>query len=312
VSVYQIRKGSADPVVFYPPEDTAPSTASLTITDVNGSELSGFSWPQTVNRDSASATVSAAASRGVRVLSLNNVTGFLQDETYLLTLASGQRFRVRLAGVGTLQVTLDQPVQADVTTAATLTGLAYRFTTNTTLTADVRRRCRAQWSYTASGVAKYHPMRLDIVRDPWSLRLTESDVEAYDHTFGENAGTSGRWMTLVQGVSDDLMRWIEQRRLYADLLKDRDFAKRAACLLLLSRFYGARPGDDNAKLSSKWRKEYEAALVEMSDAALWYDADDDGSLDGASGDGVTHLGDDEDDETDQGELGLPGHYALVG
>jgi hypothetical protein len=314
MSVLQIRKGSADVLVFYPPEDTAPATASLTITDVNGSALSGFAWPRTVDRDSASATVSVAASQGARAISVSSNTGFVIDETYLLTEATtGQKYRVRVAGVPSGKVVLDQPIPIALTTAATLTGLAYRFTTNATMTADVRRRCRAQWSYTA-GTARYHQQRLDIVREPWTLALTESDVEAYDHTFGETAGSSGRWRTLIQGVSDDLMRWLEQRRLYADLLKDRDFIKRAACLLLLSRFYGTRPGDDNAKIATKWRKEYETALVELSSASLWYDADDDDSLDGASGDGVTHLGDDdEDDETSEsGELGLPGNYAAVG
>lgn len=317
MSVQQIRRGGADQIVFYPPEDNAPASASLTITDVNGSELSGFSWPQTVARDSASATVSVAATQGARAISVSSNTGFAINETYLLTEATtGQKYRCRVAGVPSGKVVLDQPLPFALTTAATLTGLAYRFTTNTTMTADVRRRCRAQWSYTA-GVARYHQDRVDIVREPWSLALTERDIEAYDHTFGETVGVTGRWQTLVQGVSDSLMLWVEKRRLYADLLKDRDFAKRAACMLLLARFYGARPGADNQALSNKWAKAYEAALVDMSDAALWYDADDSDSLDGASGDGVTHLGDDADDETsgatdDRGELGLPAQYALVG
>lgn len=311
MSVEQIRKGSSDVLVFYPPEDAAPATASLTITDANGSELSGFVWPQTVNRDSASATVSVAASQGARAVSVSSNASFEVGETYVLTEAvTGQKYRVRVAGLPSGKVTLDQPLPFALTTSSTLTGIAYRFATNSTMTADVRRRCRAKWSYTA-GTARYWQQRLDIVREPWRLALTESDLEAYDHTFGETAGVSGRWQTLVQGVSDTLMLWVEKRKLYADLLKDRDFAKRAGCMLLLSRFYGARPGADNQALSAKWNKAYDAALVDLADADLWYDEDDDDSLDGDS-DGVSVGEDDEDELGEDSELGLPGYYAQVG
>jgi hypothetical protein len=311
MSVEQIRKGSSDVLVFYPPEDAAPSQASLTITDANGSELSGFVWPQTVSRDSASATVSVAASQGARAVSVNSNANFVIGETYVLTEATtGQKYRVRIAGVPSGKVVLDEPLQFALTTAATITGIAYRFATNSTMTGEVRRRCRAKWSYTAV-VAQYHQQRVDIVREPWRLALTVTNIEAYDHTFGETVGVSGRWQTLVQGVSDTLMLWIEKRKLYADLLKDRDFLTRAGALLLLSRFYGARPGADNQALSNKWNKAYEAALVDLADADLWYDEDDDDSLDGDS-DGVSVGEDDEDELGEDSELGLPGYYAQVG
>ena len=312
MSIYQIRKGSADPLVWYPPEDTAPATASLTCTDVNGGELGGLSWPQTVNRDSASATVSAVAGERARSLTVSSTTGFTVGETYLLTLADGRRFRVRVAGVGSGTLYLDQPLTTSITTTtATLTGLAYRLTLNTTVTASIRRRCRAQWSYTA-GTARYHPQRFDIVREPWALSLTETELERYCHTFGEDAGSSGRWMTLIDGVAVDLMRWLEKRKLYADLLKDRDYIHRAGALGVLARFYGARPGKDNQDMAAKWAKAYEAALVELADAALWYDADDSDTLSDPSTVGSLSGDDDGDETSETGELGLPAHYALVG
>lgn len=307
MSITQIRMGSADVLVWYPPEDTAPATASLTCTDVNGGGLSGFSWPMTVNRDSASATLSATAKARDRAVSVSSTTGFTVGETYLLTIPDGRRFRVRVVGVGSGALQLDQPLAVDAASGSTLTGLAYRFATSSTMTATVRRRCRAQWAYTA-GVARYHQQRFDIVREPWALALTEPDVERYDHTFGETAGSSGRWMSLIEGVEGDLMRWLEKRRLYADLLKDRDYIQRAAALLLLARFYGARPGADNQALANKWMKAYEAALVELADASLWYDADDSDTL--AGDDSLGSISDDDDDETS--ELGLPAYYATVG
>lgn len=309
MSITQIRVGSSDAVVWYPPEDTAPATASLTLTDVNGSELSGFSWPQTVSRDSASATVSAAVGERARAVPVSSTTGFTAGETYLLTIADGRRFRVRVSGVGSGTLYLDQPLTVALTTAATITGLAYRFATNTTLTASIRRRVKAAWSYTA-GVARYHQQRLDIVREPWLLALTETDIERYDHTFGETSGNSGRWMTLIDGVAVDLMRWLEKRKLYADLLKDRDYIQRAGALGVLARFYSARPGADNQALANKWAKAYEAALVELADAALWYDADDSDTLPDSGQVGSLTAEADEDGELS--ELGLPAHYALVG
>jgi hypothetical protein len=310
VSITQIRKGSSDPLVWYPPEDTAPASASLVCTTVNGSELSGYSWPQTVSRDSASATVSVEAKAGARAVSVSSTTGFTAGETYLLTLVDGRRFRVRVAGVGSGTLYLDQPLSVVATTAATLTGLAYRFSANATMTATVSRRCRAQWSYTAGGVPRYHQQRFDIVREPWALTLTETDIERYDHTFGETAGSSGRWLTLVEGVAADLMRWLEKRKLYADLLKDRDYIHRAGALGVLARFYGARPGKDAQDLAAKWTKAYEAALVELADANLWYDADDSDTLSDPSA--VGSLGEDDDDTDEVGEIGLPAYYAVVG
>lgn len=309
MSIYQIRTGSSDAVVWYPPEDTAPASASLTLTDVNGGALSGSTWPQTVARDSASATLSAAAGERARAVSVSSTSGFTAGETYLLTLPDGRRFRVRLSGVGSGALYLDQPLAAAAASGSTVTGLAYRFATNSTLTATVRRRCRAQWSYTAGGVARYHQQRFDIVREPWALALTEADLERYCHTFGEDAGSSGRWLPLVDGVAADLMRWLEKRRLYADLLKDRDYIHRAACLGVLARFYGARPGADNQALSNKWAKAYDIALTELADASLWYDADDSDTLSDGTGIGSLSDGDD-DDETS--ELGLPAYYAIVG
>ena len=310
MSIYQIRKDSSDALVWYPPEDTAPSTASLTCTDVNGGALSGYAWPQTVARDSAGTTLSAAAGDRARAVSVASTAGFVAGETYLLTLTDGRRFRVRLSGVASGALHLDQPLTAPAPIGSTLTGLAYRFATNATLTGAVRRRCRAQWAYTAGGVARYQQQRFDVVREPWTLALTETDIERYDHTFGETAGSSGRWMTLTEGVAADLMRWLEKRRLYADLLKDRDYIHRAACLGVLARFYGARPGGDNQALANKWAKAYDLALTELADASLWYDADDSDTL--YDPDALATLADDEDETNERGELGLPAYYAIVG
>lgn len=308
MSISQIRLGSSNPLVFYPPEDDAPVEAQLTCTDANLNPLPG-TWPQTVPRDTASANVTG--SQAARVLTASSVSGFVAGETYLLSLPDGRRFRCRLAGVGSGALQLDQPLPVAVPNGATLTGLAYGFTTSPTLTDLVRRRCRARWEYSVGGVALLHQQRFDVVREPWRLLLTETDLERFDHTFGETAGSSGRWMTLVEGVSDDLARWLEARGLYADLLKDRDQIKRAAALGTLARFYGARPGADAQHLGNKWTKAYEAALVELADARNWYDADDDDRLDGEP-DPSRLREDDEDTARRETELGLSANYALVG
>lgn len=304
MSVTQITKGSSEDLVFYPYSDYAPSTASLTITLATGSALGGFVWPQTVNRDSASTATSSASTRGTRTLTVSAVTDFIPDETYLLGIPDGRKFRIKLIGVNATakQLFFDQPFPVDVPIGATVTGLAYRFTLNTTATSDVRRRIGAVWTYTVNGKSIRENQRFDIVRDPWILDLSESDLEKQDHCFGETAGNANRWQSLISGVGEYIQLFLEKRKIYADLVKDRDYLKTAAAYLLLSRFYGNRPGDDSQKISDKWKKEAETYLTNITSADIWYDSNDNGTLS-------------DDTSVNQGEvsneLGLKAFYALV-
>lgn len=314
MSVYQITLNSTEDLIFYPPEDYAPSTASLTIKDATNADLSG-TWPATVARDAVTTTLTVAASQGARALTLDTISNIIPDTTYLLGIPDGRKFRVRVIGVNaaTKQVFLDQPLTAPAATSSTFTGLAYRYTMTTGATAAVSRRCAAIWTYTVHGKTVTEKQRFDIVRDPWELRLTESDIEEYDHLFGETSGSSNRWQSLIGGVSADIMRKLEARKIYADLIKDRDLLKKSACMLLLARFYGSRPGDDSQKIADKWMKAFENSYTTLLDADLWYDRNDNGSLDGGSGTtGTTVPVIDPEDEAPRTELGIPGYYTLVG
>lgn len=311
MSVVQITLNSTEDLVFYPPDDHAPSSATLTLKDVNGGELAG-TWPATVNRDNVNTTLTAQASQAARMLTLDVITNIIPDTTYILAIPDGRRFRVKVVGVNpsTKQVYLDQPITATAASGSLFVGLAYRYAMTAPATAAVLRRCSALWSYAINGKTVQEKQRFDIVRDPWELRITESDVEEYDHVFGETAGSSNRWQSLIPGVSADIMRRLESRKIYADLIKDRDMLKRAGCLLLLSRFYGARPGDDSQKLSDKWMKQFDSAYISLLDADMWYDVNDNDRL-GQSTNGAVPTIDSSENEPRK-ELGLPGYYTLVG
>ena len=301
MSILQITLNSTEDLVFYPSANSPPATASLTITLAQGGDLPGFTWPVTVNRDTASAVVASASSQGNRVLTVDTISGFVAEEVYQLAIPDGRKFRCNLIGIDATakQLFFDQPFAVNVPINSTITGLAYRLTLNSTATGDINRRISASWSYTVNSKTLREVQRFDIVRDPWVLSLTESDIEKYDHCFGETAGNAARWKSLIPGVGESIMLQLERRKIYADLIKDRDFIKNAAIMLLLSRFYGSRPGEDAQKLSDKWKKESETALTNITGADIWYDSDDTGTLDSSS-------------EESTSELGFKAFYAIVG
>jgi len=310
MSEIQLRKGSTDSLVFYPPEDYAPATATLTLSDSKNTALHPATWPLTVSRDNVSTTVDVAATQGSRTLTLADITNIVVDVFYLLGIPDGRKFRVKVIGINASlkQIFIDQPIPTSVAVASTLIGLAYRYPLTATATATIQRRCQASWVYTVSGSSVVTNQSFDIVNHPWSLKLTEKDVEEYDHCFGETAGNSNRWQSLTAGVSMDLMRWIEKRKLHADLIKDRDYIKKAACLLLLARFYSARPGEDSSRIALIFNKMAEIALAEIFDADIWYDLNANDSLDGASVTGTINA----EDNAAKSELQVSAQYLLVG
>lgn len=272
-------------VLYVPAAHGVPSgSASLTIYASGQSELAtGGSWPETVSLDAAAATLDAAASAGDESLSVGSgeATTFTAGRTVLATSTRGEILELRVKGRDTSTDTLylDQPLAHALQSGSTLAGHRYAFALSTTHTQTRRRRVRAVWTYTAGGEARTVVQRFDVVREPFTFDLSESDIETHDPEFGEYAGHSGRWRRHIEGALRDLVSALTARDLDPDLLRDRDIAKDALIYRVLAKFY--RKVDPEA--SKGFQEDYETKLKEISESsAIWYDADgDDVVADGA-------------------------------
>ena len=271
----QVKKNSTDYLDFYPSDSIIPSsTATLTITTDDNNELSGFSYPQTVNRDSVNSVTTVQAVEGDDSFTVDVTTGVLRGETYLLTLPNGRTKQVKVNGIASGKIYIDEPINFVAPVGTTIQGFKYSFALNTTATATVERRLRAKWTYTVNGRSKTVTQEFDIVNTPFQLDLSEKDIENLDHNFGEVTAGSDKWKSLIPGCVRDLGRWLESRKIYLDLIKDVGLFKDCVSACVLARFYGAQVGKDAKALSEAWFKLYESYRVQVADSPMWYDVND--------------------------------------
>jgi len=271
----QVRKNSSDYLDFYPSDNTLPSsTATLTITDADGNNIEGLTYPLTVNRDTVNSTVSTQAVEGDKTLLVDVITGVIRGETYLLTLPNGVTKQVRVNGVSANQILIDEPLSFVVPVGSVIQGIKYSQALNTTVTANVKRRVRAKWTYTVNSRAKTVSQEFDIVITPFQIDISERDIENLDHNFGEVTSGSDKWRSLIPGCVRDLGRWLESRKIYLDLIKDTGLFKDCVSACILARFYGAQAGKESQILASSWFKLYESYRVQVADSPLWYDQND--------------------------------------
>lgn len=271
----QVKKNSTDYLDFYPADSVVPSsTATLTIVTDNNNELGGFSYPQTVNRDTVNCTTTVQAVEGDDSLTVDTNSGVIKGETYILTLPNGRTKYVKVNGLASGKIYIDEPLSFVAPIGTTIQGFKYSFALNTTATANVERRLRAKWTYTVNGRPKTVIQEFDIVNTPFQLDISERDIENLDHNFGEITSGSDKWKSLIPGCVRDLGRWLESRKIYLDLIKDVGLFKDCISACLLARFYGAQVGKDAKALSESWFKLYESYRVQVADSPMWYDAND--------------------------------------
>lgn len=271
MSRLQFPRNQSGELVWYPPEGLGGATAQLIIYTQGDTLLPGGSWPQTVDRDAQSTTVAVETESSDDELPVTSSAGFAAEDRLLLILPNGQRFELRLVGAADNTLFLDQPLPKTIPSGSTVSGWGYRFTLSSSHLAELRRGCRAQWIYTVAGKARFHAQRFDIVNEPFVLALTESDLERHDHTFGESAGSSGRWKSLIDGAHDVITGRIEAQGLFADLILDREALKDAICFVILAKFYGSKAGADMRALGADWMKQADRAVADMIQSRIAYD-----------------------------------------
>lgn len=308
----------ASTLEFYPPEGRPDASATLNIYTSGDSPLTG-TFPATVALDSVNTTTTAAAAQRATELSLTSGTGIVAGRRYSIKLASGQRIEVVARGVDGTTMYLDQPLSVAVGSGDTVQGHRLAYSLSAEQNGDQRRRVRASWSYDVDGDTYAWQQYYSVVREPFLIPVTESDIELHDHTFGAYVDRFGSWKRLIPGAHDIVAEMIEAEEMYPDLIKDRDGLKTAIIYCILAMFYRTSPGQSDK--ADAMMTQCERAVSRVLSARTWYDRDDDQVIDGdpvivtlADGSQVTVISDDSgyreigrDDE-----LGLPASYLRVG
>jgi len=231
--------------------------------------------------DPASQVVSSV-SKNATTLTVSDSSAFVVDGRYWLCADSGRGYYVEVADVATGVLTLRDPVRFAITTGkivgARITGA---------LAADdvgaPTRNLRLVWSYVIGGVTYRRRTLIDVVRWPFDVDFSESDVERLSTQFGELAGRFGSWRKLREGAVDAIWSDLRAANREPDKMSDRSVLKMAGCYKLLQL---RALGDDVAfaSLGDLYDHEIKNAL---SDNNAWYDADGDLNVDtetGATGD----------------------------
>lgn len=313
----QFTKDVASTLAFYAPEGIPDGAATVTIYTGGDGELEGDTWPATVALGSASTTTTAAATQQSETLPVGDASAFSAGGRYWIN-DSGQRVEVEVRKKSGSTLYLTQPLPFTVSSGATIASGRYAYSLSATQTATLRRRLRAVWSYEVDSEAVSHTQYFSVVREPFDISLTEDDIEAHDHNFGEYAGSRGQWRRLIEGAHHDVERALRRKQLTPDLVKDRDGLKDALIFYLLSKFYRSLPGQ--LERAEAWRISGDRAIEDVFDARTWYDADDDNTVsDGGvsvaydSDGNPIYISDDVSGElSGASELGTPAAYMKVG
>jgi hypothetical protein len=303
----QIRQNETGYLRFTPVEERAlPSTCNLTIFVEGQTELAGETYPIVVDLDDTETTLGVDAEVGSDELVVDSTTDFIIGKSYNLIRTDGRISKVKVVGKNSTTLFLDQPIQVRAEEDSEIKGCHYEAELSPTLTANRYRRLRAEWSYVIDGRTKKVNQEFDIVTDPFEINIDSSHIERLDHTFDEMTNGSDAWKSLIQGALNDLVRWLEKRKLYVDLIRDREIFIDCLSAKVLSMFHSTSNAKGAKDSAANWQKVYESIRVEIAESDIWYDANDDLVLNKGSQGASNSL------NGSSNELGLPSGFMGIG
>jgi hypothetical protein len=306
---------------FYPPEGRPDSSATLNIYTGGDSLLTG-TFPATVALDSVSTTINASASKGATAVSLASGTGVVVGRRYIIKTAKGQRVEVVARGIDGTTLSLDQRLSVAVESGDAFDGHRLAYSLSAAQNGELRRRLRAVWSYDVDGEAQDWQTYYSVVREPFRIPLSESDIETRSHNFGEYTDRFASWRRLIPGAHDEIAEMLIVEQHDPDLIRDRDGLKTAIIYCLLSLFFESIPGE--FVRADRMMTRCEKAVSRVIKGKTWYDEDHDQVVDGepqtvtlADGSQVVVMSSDGDDGDlreigGRDELGLQASYMRVG
>lgn len=211
----EVLKASTTECIWFHPEEGRPSaTPSVAILDRFGNTITAANTTS-VTQETANTTLSAGASEGDRSVTLTAATGFEYRGSYLLTNALGQWEWVRSRGVNTSTgvMTLDEALEFDHASGATIVGTAFYYTLDATETATLDYLYRAQATYTVDSIVYTTEVPFDVVRmklqNPLTVEAIKEcypDVMPFEH--GQTRGSDyadlriRAWENVLNGVRD--------------------------------------------------------------------------------------------------------------
>jgi len=298
-----------------PPEGRPVGDAVELSVFLEGEQAFGSTpWPQVATPDPGSATTTAKANRKSVFLTVDTVANFVVGREYWLESIYGEPFLVKLRGIDTVgnRLKLDQPLSVELDPGATIKGQRWFFDIPSSDTEESYRRLRAEWRYEFDGEQKLYIERFDIVREPFFISLTESEIEVYDDTFGEHAGSLGRWKALIQGANNDVYDALVSNQVYPDLMREREILKTATASALLALFYAKSP--THKEKAKGFRERFDKSINQALTAKTHYDKNGDQTVSSNPGDrfatGDGYRSGEADDGRDSPERGAPASYGF--
>jgi len=304
MSRQQFRFESTGTLAFHPSQGRADAAASLTIFKSKDVELAtAGSWPETVALDTVDTSLSVAALKGARQVTLASGTGVVVGRHYLIGDSFGREYEVRVEGVDGNDVKTEQPLRIDIASAfSTFKGHDIRFALDATHLSEREREVRAVWTYAVGGDTFTEDQVFDIVRQPFQVSITEEDIERVWMGFGEAAARSNRWKVLIEGARNTLDNALRSRQVLPDLVRNPDALRLTLVYMFLSMWEESRFQTDRADM---WRKRLDTEFAAFMSSHEWYDVDDDLNVDDGASDTRT-FGTDE-----VGRVWNPHHHSWI-
>jgi hypothetical protein len=273
----QFRKDTAGTLEFYPPEGRPDSNASLDV--YKGQAVWGEgTWPATITLPPFSQNLTATASAGDTEVTVGSTSGLVRGHRFMLKNAFAQQEEVTVDGFDATTIKLVDPIQYDQTTSSTIK--AHRLTQALTSgnTANRERNLRALWSYTVDSVDYVTEQYFDIVRQPFEIKITERDLEAFGGA--QLIGTLPREQlnAYIEGGHRTLEMMLRGDQIEPDLVRNPDDLRDALAHLVLEAVAQAQGslGPDGRNRAFERHKQLAAvAYAGYMSSRSWYDADDD-------------------------------------
>lgn len=170
----QLQVDVGGTVRFTPPTMDRPSSPTVSIVDVGGTELEA----PAASVDSVNTTLSAEAAAAAESITLTSVTGLVARRHYVLAGADGERewVRVRSINSATKVVTLYEPLVSDYPVGAAFYGTELSAPVAAESAATLAEGYEARWTYTAGGEEHTGTTRWDVVHTAWPAQITTTQA----------------------------------------------------------------------------------------------------------------------------------------
>lgn len=281
----QYEKDVGGTLEYYPPEGV--SSAATVVAYTSGTTTLFSSGPVTLDTFSQTGLTAAEGARDITVSSSANA---VVGRRYWVTPDPGaDGYEDRIIGIpDATSVMLETPLKVAMAGSGTIKGHGLRRTLSTTEAGTLRERCRLVWRYTVGGIAYMHSELFDIVYWPFSLSVTEEELELADTAFGGQTGARGSWRKHVALAERDMWQALEGIGVRPDLVRSRDLLQLP--FIYRTLYHRHRNDEAKAKIYAALYGEAWSHFTGSKDA--WYDSNDDLCADLAGNEVTVYVGDD--------------------